>query len=243
MPHNTLNLYDFIEFPNDEIRDNLRKNYTAFSDLKQIPTRLTEKYDRKQVPCEFMDYQTTVVTWIKEYNYSVFILNIPLFQMLDVYQSIVSGDEEKDQLLYYSFLFNYYSELLAYYIDCAFKKSINIFNTMFELKVNDDNNSFMKILKEVKKESKSNKIINKANRKLQVIKDNSYYQDVIAIRNRNTHSIRATQYGFLDRYDPKTGITHGTVNKPVKPDEIVMAILESIKLLGINNSPRENGMG
>lgn len=146
MPHNTLNLYDFIEFPNDEIRDNLRKKYTAFTDLKQIPTRLTEKYDGKQVPCEFMDYETTVVTWIREYNYSVFILNIPLFQMLDVHQSIVSCDEEKEKLLYYSFLFNYYSELLAYYIDCAFKKSINIFNAMFSLKVNDDNNSFMQIL-------------------------------------------------------------------------------------------------
>jgi len=51
-------------------------------------------------------------------------------------------------------------------------------------------------------------------------------------RLRNTHSVRATQSGFLDTYNIKTGITSGTVSIPVKPDEIVTTIVESIKLLG-----------
>lgn len=231
MLKNRLNLYDFIKFPNSNIRVNLRENYKVFSKLKQISTDLIEKYDEKQVPCEFLDYQTTVLTWIKEYNYSVFILSIPLYQMLDVYQNIISNDTENEQLLYYLFIFNYYSELLAYYIDCAFKKSVNIFNEMFELKVNDDINSFMKILKGIQKESKSNNILNKVNQKLQQIKDSRYYQEIIDIRNRNTHSIRATQTGFLNKYDLKNGITFGIVNMLVKPEKIVLTILESIKLL------------
>ena len=133
--NNTLNLYDIIEFPNNEIRANIRKKYFAFYELKQITVNFDEKYDGKEVPFEFFNYQTTIATWIREYNYSIFIINIPLFQMLHIYESIASSDEKKEQLPYYSFLFNYYCELLAYYIDWAFKKSINIFNTIFDLKL------------------------------------------------------------------------------------------------------------
>jgi hypothetical protein len=232
--NNTLNLYDIIEFPNNEIRANLRKKYFAFYELKQITVNLDEKYDGKEVPFEFIDYQTTVATWIREYNYSIFIINIPLFQMLYVYESIASSDEKKEQLPYYSFLFNYYCELLAYYIDWAFKKSVNIFNAIFELKVNviDNPNSFSDILKEVRNKSKSNVIINKLKLELQKIKGNKYYNDIVNIRNLNTHSVRATQSGFLEIYDSKTVGIKGIISKPVKPDEIVTTILEAIKLLG-----------
>jgi len=186
MLHSTLNLYDLIKFPNGEIRANLRNNYSAFSELKLISINPVEKYN--EVPCEFIDYQTIVVTWIKEYNYAIYILNIPLFQMLDVYESMASGDVNKEQLPYYLFLFNYYCELLAYYIDCAFKKSVNIFNAIFKLNINDELNSFMKIIEEIRRRSKSNKIINKTNFGLKKFKDNRYYQDIIKIRNRNTVS-------------------------------------------------------
>ena len=90
----------------------------------------------------------------------------------------------------------------------------------------------MQILKEVRKKSKSNVIIKKLTLELQKIKHNKYYKDIVNIRNLNTHSVRATQSGFLEIYDSKTGVTFGTISKPVKPDEIVTTILGSIKLLG-----------
>jgi hypothetical protein len=232
--NNTLNLYDIIQFPNSEIRKNLRKKYFAFAELKQITVNIDEKYDGTEVPCEFINYGTTVATWIREYNYSIFIMSIPLFEMLYVYESISSDDEKKEQLPYHSFLLNYYCELLAYYIDWAFKKSVNIFNALFELNVNviDNPKSFSDILKEVRNKSKSNRIINKLELELQQFKSNKYYIDIINIRNLNTHSIRATQSGYLEIYDSKTGGTKGTISVPVKPDEIFTTILEAIKLLG-----------
>jgi len=231
--NNTLNhLYDIIEFPNNKIRANLKKKYFAFYELKQITVNIDDKYDGKEVPIEFFNYRTTVATWIREYNYSIFIINIPLFQMLYIYESLTSGDENKEKLPYYSFLFNYYCELLAYYIDWAFKKSINIFNTIFELEVNDNPNCFIQILKEIRNKSKSNVIINKLKIELQKIEGNKYYKDIVNIRNLNTHSVRATQSGFMEIYDLRTGVTSGIISKPVKPDEIVTTILGSIKLLG-----------
>jgi len=57
------------------------------------------------------------------------------------------------------------------------------------------------------------------------------YSEIIEIRNLNTHSIRATQQGFLDTYDKKTGITSSYITDYKDTKSTVELILESLKIL------------
>jgi hypothetical protein len=111
-------------------------------------------------------------------------------------------------------------------------QSVNIFNSTFELNVNEGLGSFKQILNAMRNQAKGNKTINKVNKKLISFQKDKYYREIIKMRNLNTHSVRVTQFGFIDTYDSITGITTGTVNTPMKSNEIVFVILESIKLLG-----------
>lgn len=244
MNQSNLNIYDYIEFPNTHRRNFLRKEYGIFSELRQVDTSILEKYDDKTVPYEFIDYNTTVSTWINEYNHAIFALSIPLYQMIDIYHQSLFGNPSKEQLLCSQMLINYYSEIIAYYVDCAFKKSVNIFNSMFRLNVNDSQKSFNEIIQEVKNKSKDDLFINRVYQELRRINDNNYYKEILGIRNKNTHSVRPTQQGFIDEYDKKTGITAGYITKSIGYKRIVEIIVGAIKLLGeytkfINNLEEE----
>lgn len=233
MSKNSINLFDFVQFPNIDRRELLRSHYEVFTKLIQIKTNILEKYKEKEVPFDFIDYGTSVITWIIEYNHELFAISIPLYQMFDTYHRLIliSSDHNIDQCQCLQILINYYSEIIAYYIDSAFEKSIYIFNSMFRLKINQGKGSLQKIVKEISRNSKNNRFIEMTNKELSGIKANNIYQGLKEMRNLNTHSIRATQQGFLDIYNEKTGITESKITTNKDSKETVEVIIGAVTLL------------
>lgn len=225
-----MSIYDLIEFPNKDIRETIRLNYPVFSKYKQLPMDMLKKYEGIVVPCEFEEYET-VITWINEYNHLLFFMFIPLYQAIDTHQKMNDSDNSSDLFRHLRALFYYFSEIVAYYIDCAFEKSAHIFNAMFELRVNEHCGSLKQILKRIKEGADKSAIFQEVTNKLEIIYRNEYFRNLINIRNKNTHSIKVLHRNLYDVYDPKTKVTSTYVSKVIMPDEILNTIFGAMELL------------
>jgi hypothetical protein len=225
-----MNIYDLIEFPNKTAREQIRSLYPVFSFYKQISPNALDKY-KGLVPIEFEDYDMTVTTWVNEYNHLWFIMLIPLYQAIDSYQKMTELNSSEELYQYLRYLFYFYSEISAYYIDCAFEKSAYIFNAMFELRVNEHQSSLKEIYKKIKEKAEKGIIIKDVKAKLESIKTNKYYCDITNIRNKNTHSIKVSHRNLYEVFNHKTGITKTYVSKVIMPEELMKIIFGSIELL------------
>lgn len=183
-----INMYDLIEFPDKDTRETIRSKYSVFSQYKQIPLNMLKKYEGAFL-CEFENYEI-VRTWVNEYNHLLFFMLIPLYQTIDTYEKIKDCENASDLYQNLRALLYYYSEIVAYYIDCAFEKSAQIFNAMFDLRINEGSGCFSKIMKEIRKRAEESDIINEVLIKLQAIHKDKYYCDLANIRNKNTHNIK-----------------------------------------------------
>ncbi len=226
-----MNIYDLIEFPSKEKREDIRSKYPIFSLYKQIPMNMLKKYEGVVVPCEFVEYEMTVGTWINEYNHLLFFMLIPLYHAIDLYRKMVEVDSSTEIFGGLNVLFYHYSETVAFYMDSTFEKSTQIFNSMFELKVEDKQGSFGKIIDEIKRGAKTNKIFNEVAIKFAEINKNQYYSDISYIRNKCTHSIKVSHESLYDIYDQDTMITTTCISKKISPDEFLNTIFGAMQLL------------
>lgn len=104
---------------------------------------------------------------------------IPLYQAIDTYEKIRDCEIASDLFQNLRALFYYYSEIVSYYIDCAFEKSAQIFNAMFNLRINEDRGCINKIMKEIRKRAEESAIINEVLVKLEAIHTDKYYCDLL----------------------------------------------------------------
>ena len=224
-----INIYDLIKFPDKDTREAIRLKYSVFSRYKQIPLNILKKYEGTFL-CEFENYEI-VITWINEYNHLLFFMLIPLYQAIDTYEKIRDCEIASDLFQNLRALFYYYSEIVSYYIDCAFEKSAQIFNAMFNLRINEGRGCINKIMKEIRKRAEESAIINEVLVKLEAIHTDKYYCDLANIRNKNTHYIKVHHGNLYNVYDPKSKVTSTCVSEVIEPDEVLDTIFLAMELL------------
>lgn len=223
------NLFNITNMPNEKRRQELRKNYSEYFRINQVSFDVLNKYASKKVKIEFLGNFDFIMSWISETNYDALVSEIPLYSMLDTYDSIKNSNLKGSLLEHYKLVFYYHSEIVAYKINCAFEKSVWIFNALFELQVNDGHNAFSQIIKKINNKSKP--IIRKVSSALRELEKNEYYKKIRNIRNLNTHSYRVGNPGVIEFYYKDKGYTEIYRSEIVEPDDLVEVTLGAIKVL------------
>jgi len=221
------NIFDLIKFPDKDERSRLYQTYDVFKDLKTINTSFTEKY--KEIPAEFKQLIFGMLPWINEFNYAIFVLKIPLLFMLHIHTKCMQEIdlEEKTQ---YKFLFNYFAEQAAYYIKCAFEKSVYIFDALFDLNINQGRDSYIKTLQKIESEAENDEMIKTVQEEIKKIEKNPYYMIISDVRNKNTHGLNTLHRKHFAVYDKDKGVVYFYDQEPL--EGIQETIFGAVELLG-----------